>query len=78
MHTGRTQLVDLCSAGILAFGIALLTVNWQSWKAATRNPVEARDMNKTFLLILCYSIYRKINDFFPDILKIELKASPWY
>ena len=28
-------------AGILAFGIALLTVNWQSWKAATRNPVEA-------------------------------------
>ena len=28
-------------AGILALGIALLTVSWQSWKAATRNPVEA-------------------------------------
>jgi putative ABC transport system permease protein len=28
-------------AGILAFGIALLTVSWQSWWAATRNPVEA-------------------------------------
>jgi putative ABC transport system permease protein len=29
------------SAGLLALGIALLTVSWQSWKAATRNPVEA-------------------------------------
>ncbi len=28
-------------AGLLAFGIALLTISWQSWKAATRNPVEA-------------------------------------
>jgi len=28
-------------AGIIALGIALLTVSWQSWKAATRNPVEA-------------------------------------
>ena len=28
-------------AGTLALGIALLTVSWQSWKAATRNPVEA-------------------------------------
>jgi len=28
-------------AGILALGIALLTVSWQGWKAATRNPVEA-------------------------------------
>jgi putative ABC transport system permease protein len=28
-------------AGILALGIALLTVSWQSWKAATKNPVEA-------------------------------------
>ena len=28
-------------AGFMAFGIALLTVSWQSWKAATRNPVEA-------------------------------------
>lgn len=28
-------------AGLLALGIALLAVSWQSWKAATRNPVEA-------------------------------------
>ncbi len=28
-------------AGVLALGIALLTVTWQSWKAATRNPIEA-------------------------------------
>lgn len=28
-------------AGLLALGIALLTVSWQSWKAATTNPVEA-------------------------------------
>jgi len=28
-------------AGIIALGIALLTVGWQSWRAATRNPVEA-------------------------------------
>jgi putative ABC transport system permease protein len=28
-------------AGIIAFGIAILTVSWQSWKTATRNPVEA-------------------------------------
>jgi len=28
-------------AGLLALGIALLTVSWQSWQAATRNPVEA-------------------------------------
>ena len=27
-------------AGLLALGIALLTVSWQSWKAATRNPIE--------------------------------------
>ncbi|MCG6189783.1 ABC transporter permease [Maribellus maritimus] len=27
--------------GALALGIALLTVSWQSWRAATRNPVEA-------------------------------------
>lgn len=27
-------------SGILALGIALFTVSWQSWKAATRNPVE--------------------------------------
>ncbi len=29
------------SAGVLALMIALLTVSWQSWRAATRNPVEA-------------------------------------
>ena len=28
-------------AGLLVMGIALLTVSWQSWKAAKRNPVEA-------------------------------------
>jgi len=28
-------------AGLLALGIALLTVSWQSWQAATRNPVDA-------------------------------------
>jgi putative ABC transport system permease protein len=28
-------------AGIIAFGIALLTVSWLSWRAATRNPVES-------------------------------------
>jgi putative ABC transport system permease protein len=28
-------------AGLMALGIALLTVIWQSWRAATRNPVEA-------------------------------------
>ena len=28
-------------AGVLAMGIALLTISVQSWKAATRNPVEA-------------------------------------
>ena len=28
-------------AGMLALGIAILTVSWQSWRAATRNPVEA-------------------------------------
>jgi len=28
-------------SGLLVLGIALLTVSWQSWTAATRNPVEA-------------------------------------
>lgn len=28
-------------AGLSAMGVALLTVSWQSWKAATTNPVEA-------------------------------------
>jgi putative ABC transport system permease protein len=39
----RTELTwwIFAIAGILAFGIAILTVSWQSWRAATRNPVEA-------------------------------------
>jgi putative ABC transport system permease protein len=28
-------------AGFIALGIALLTVSWLSWRAATKNPVEA-------------------------------------
>ncbi len=28
-------------AGVMALGIALLTVSWQSWRAASHNPVEA-------------------------------------
>ena len=28
-------------AGLLALGIALMTVSWQSYRAASRNPVEA-------------------------------------
>jgi len=28
-------------AGLLALGVALLTVSWQSWRAATRNPVDS-------------------------------------
>ncbi len=28
-------------SGVMALGIALLTVSWQSWRAATRNPVES-------------------------------------
>jgi putative ABC transport system permease protein len=28
-------------AGALVAGIAMVTVSWQSWRAATRNPVEA-------------------------------------
>jgi putative ABC transport system permease protein len=28
-------------SGLLALGIALLTVSWQSWKAATQNPIKA-------------------------------------
>jgi len=28
-------------AGIIAFGIASLTVGWQSYRAANRNPVDA-------------------------------------
>jgi len=29
------------AAVLSAFIIAILTVSWQSWRAATRNPVEA-------------------------------------
>jgi putative ABC transport system permease protein len=29
------------ASGIIALVIASLTVSWQSWRAATRNPVEA-------------------------------------
>ncbi|HOP58679.1 MAG TPA: ABC transporter permease [Bacteroidales bacterium] len=41
--TYRTELswIIFALAGLLALGIALLTVSWQSWRAATRNPVEA-------------------------------------
>ena len=28
-------------AGLIALGIALMTISWQSWRASTRNPVEA-------------------------------------
>jgi len=28
-------------AGLLALSISLITVSWQSWRAATSNPVEA-------------------------------------
>ncbi|MCX6255253.1 MAG: hypothetical protein NTV31_12345 [Bacteroidia bacterium] len=28
-------------AGLMVSGIAMLTISWQSWRAATRNPVEA-------------------------------------
>ena len=28
-------------AGLIALLVALLTVSWQSWRAASRNPVEA-------------------------------------
>ncbi len=39
----RTQLSwsIFALAGLLALGIALLTVSFQSWKAATKNPVES-------------------------------------
>jgi putative ABC transport system permease protein len=39
----RTELSwwIFASAGLIALAIALLTVSWQSWRAATRNPVES-------------------------------------
>lgn len=39
-NTGLSWWIFLLS-GALALGIALITVSWQSWRAATRNPVEA-------------------------------------
>jgi len=30
-----------CLTGIIALVIALITVSFQSWKAATKNPVDA-------------------------------------
>jgi putative ABC transport system permease protein len=38
--TGLSWWVFVIS-GIIALVIAILTVSWQSWRAATRNPVEA-------------------------------------
>jgi putative ABC transport system permease protein len=38
--TGLSWWIFVVS-GIIALGIALLTVSLQSWRAATRNPVEA-------------------------------------
>jgi ABC-type antimicrobial peptide transport system permease subunit len=39
----RTELswITFVLAGLLGLGIGLLTVSWQSWRAATRNPIEA-------------------------------------
>ena len=37
----QPELVMFAFAGLLALGIALLTVSWQSRWVATRNPVEA-------------------------------------
>ena len=39
-HTTISWLI-FALGGLLTFGIALFTISWQSWKAATRNPVEA-------------------------------------
>jgi len=38
--TGLSWWIFLLS-GITALFIAMVTVSWQSWRAATRNPVEA-------------------------------------
>jgi len=38
-RTGLSWWIFVLS-GIFAFGIALLTVSWQSWRAATRNPAD--------------------------------------
>jgi putative ABC transport system permease protein len=29
------------AAGAVAVAVALITISWQSWRAATRNPVES-------------------------------------
>jgi putative ABC transport system permease protein len=52
-------------AGLLALGIALLTVSWQSWRAATRNPVEAyiKTLNSTDY-IQAKAMISTTNDFF--------------
>jgi putative ABC transport system permease protein len=39
-RTGLSWWLFLC-VGLLAMGIGLVTVGWQSWKAASMNPVEA-------------------------------------
>ncbi len=39
-HTGVSLRIYILG-GIVTLSIAILTVSWQSWKAATRNPVEA-------------------------------------
>ena len=39
-HTGMSWWV-FCIAGIISFLVALLTVSLQSWRAASRNPIEA-------------------------------------
>jgi putative ABC transport system permease protein len=39
----KTQLSweIFASAGLIAIGIALITISWQSFRAATKNPVES-------------------------------------
>jgi putative ABC transport system permease protein len=37
----QLNIWDFIATGFIAIAIALLTVSWQSWRAATRNPVEA-------------------------------------
>ncbi len=37
----QLNILEFIAAGFIAIVIAILTVSWQSWKAATRNPVEA-------------------------------------
>lgn len=37
----QVDMVLLLGGGLLAFALMMLTVTWQSWRAATRNPVES-------------------------------------